>query len=83
LNLSPARRVRPKQGEIMYDMLVTRMIVDGGLVFGLPVWGLGLAGVVAMTAVLLLVGAAARGEACRLPRRAPAPLRRLRGTRAA
>ena len=65
----------------MYDMLVTRMIVEGGPVLGLPMWGVALAGVGAMAVLLLLVGVAPRHEARRRPGRAP--IRRLHGRRAA
>ena len=67
----------------MYDMLVTRMIVEGGPALGLPLWGVGLAGVGAVAVLLFLVGVASRPHARRLPGRAPAPVRRLHGRRAA
>jgi len=66
----------------MYDALVTRVVADGGPALALPMWGLGVAGVLAGLALVLLVARAHRLEAP-AERGRVGPVPRLHGTRAA
>ena len=66
----------------MYATLVTRVVADGGPAFPLPLWGLGLAGVLAGLTLVLLV-ARARLDAPPGRGRVTAHVPRLHGTRAA
>jgi len=67
----------------MYDALVIKVIADGGPALALPVWGLGLAGVLAGLTLVLLVVRAPRLDAPPGRGRVTPPVPRLHGTRAA